>query len=321
MEFKLNEDQQLMKDMFVEFTEQFVKPIAAELDEQERFPEELIPQLGETGLLGIPVAEEYGGAGADNMSYVLAVEEVSKACASTGVTISAHTSLCCWPIEAFGTEESGILITHEHIDHVQGLGVFSRKYEVPIYATKGTIEGIKKISSIGKMPEGLFHEIQTDETFTLGELKVEPFKISHDANEPSGYRIGDGKKSVAVATDLGKYDDYTVEHLKNLDAIVLEANHDLKMLEVGPYPYPLKRRVAGDKGHLSNELSGRLLCDILHDNLKHVVLGHLSKENNYEELAYETVKLEVTLGDNPYKGDDFPITVAKRSSVSEIIDL
>ena len=103
MEFKLNEDQQLMKDMFVEFTEQFVKPIAAELDEQERFPEELIPQLGETGLLGIPVAEEYGGAGADNMSYVLAVEEVSKACASTGVTISAHTSLCCWPIEAFGT--------------------------------------------------------------------------------------------------------------------------------------------------------------------------------------------------------------------------
>ena len=105
MEFKLNEDQQLMKDMFVEFTEQFVKPIAAELDEQERFPEELIPQLGETGLLGIPVAEEYGGAGADNMSYVLAVEEVSKACASTSVTISAHTSLCCWPIEAFGTEE------------------------------------------------------------------------------------------------------------------------------------------------------------------------------------------------------------------------
>ena len=220
-----------------------------------------------------------------------------------------------------GEELNGILITHEHIDHVQGLGVFSRKYEVPIYATKGTIEAIKKISSIRKMPEGLFHENQTDETFTLGELNVEPFKISHDANKPSGYRIGDGKKSVAVATDLGKYDDYTVEHLKNLDAIVLEANHDLKMLEVGPYPYPLKRRVAGDKGHLSNELSGRLLCDILHDNLKHVVLGHLSKENNYEELAYETVKLEVTLGDNPYKGDDFPITVAKRSSVSEIIDL
>ena len=100
---------------------------------------------------------------------------------------------------------------------------------------------------------------------------------------------------------------------------MLEANHDLKMLEVGPYPYPLKRRVAGDKGHLSNELSGRLLCDILHDNLKHVVLGHLSKENNYEELAYETVRLEVELGDNPYKGDDFPMFVAKRDEVSQKI--
>ena len=227
--------------------------------------------------------------------------------------------LCALDVK--GDELTGILITHEHIDHVQGLGVFSRKYEVPIYATKGTIEGIKKISSIGKMPEGLFHEIKTDEPFSLGELNIEPFKISHDANEPSGYRIDNGKKAVAVATDLGKYDDYTVRHLQNLDAIVLEANHDLKMLEVGPYPYPLKRRVAGDRGHLSNELSGRLLCDILHDNLKHVVLGHLSKENNYEELAYETVKLEVTLGDNPYKGDDFPITVAKRSTVSEVVTL
>lgn len=218
-----------------------------------------------------------------------------------------------------GEELDGILITHEHIDHVQGLGVFSRKYEIPIYATRGTIEGIKKISSIGRMPEDLCHEVSIDEKFSLGDMQICPFAISHDANEPSGYRFEDGKKSAAVATDLGIYDAYTVDNLKNLNAIVLEANHDIRMLEVGPYPYPLKRRVMGDKGHLSNELSGRLLCDILHDNLQHVVLGHLSKENNYEELAYETVKLEVTLGNNPYKGDDIPITVAKRSSISEII--
>jgi len=105
MDFKLSEDQQLMKEMFQEFTENFIAPIAAEIDENERFPEELIPQMGETGLLGIPISDEYGGAGADNLAYVLAVEEVSKACASTGVTISAHTSLGAWPIEAFGTEE------------------------------------------------------------------------------------------------------------------------------------------------------------------------------------------------------------------------
>ena len=220
-----------------------------------------------------------------------------------------------------GNDITGILVTHEHVDHIQGLGVFSRKYEVPIYGTRGTVEGIRKCHSLGKMPEGLLHEIHTDEDFQLGDITVHPFKISHDANEPSGFRMQNGEKAVAVATDLGKYDDYIVGKLQKLNAIVLEANHDIHMLEVGPYPYPLKRRVMGDKGHLSNELSGRLLCDILHENLEFVVLGHLSKENNYEELAYETVKLEVTMGNNPYKGEDIPIMVAKRDTISKIITL
>lgn len=220
-----------------------------------------------------------------------------------------------------GEELSGILITHEHSDHIQGLGVFSRKYGIPIYATKGTIQGIQNYSSLGKMPEGLLHPVAVDEKFTLGDVDVLPFAISHDANEPSGYRIEKDDKSVAVATDLGVYTDYTVEHLQNLDAILLEANHDIHMLEVGPYPYYLKKRVAGNRGHLSNELSGRLLCDILHDNLQCVMLGHLSKENNYAELAYETVKLEVTMSSSPYKGSDIPIQVAKRDEVSEVITI
>ena len=224
-------------------------------------------------------------------------------------------------LELKGEDLDGILITHEHSDHIQGLGVFSRKYEIPIYGTPGTIRGIRDYKNLGKMPEGLYHEIQVDKEFKLGDIDVHPFAISHDANEPSGYRIENGKKSVAVATDLGVYDDYTVEHLSDLNAVVLEANHDIHMLEVGPYPYPLKRRVMGDKGHLSNELSGKLLCDILHDDLQYVVLGHLSKENNYEELAYETVKLEISIGDNPYKGDDIPMMVAKRDQVSDIITL
>ena len=157
-------------------------------------------------------------------------------------------------LELKGEDLDGILITHEHSDHIQGLGVFSRKYEIPIYATPGTIMGIKSYSGLGKMPEGLYREIRADEPFELGDM--------------------------TVATDLGKYDSYTVECLRNLDAVLLEANHDIHMLEVGGYPYYLKQRILGDRGHLSNELSGRLLCDILHDNLKHIVLGHLSKENN-----------------------------------------
>ena len=105
MEFKWNDEQQLMQTMFREFVDKELRPIAAELDEQERFPAELIPKMGEIGLLGIPIAEEFGGVGMGNLEYVMAVEEISKACASTGVTISAHTSLCCWPIEHFGTQE------------------------------------------------------------------------------------------------------------------------------------------------------------------------------------------------------------------------
>lgn len=220
-----------------------------------------------------------------------------------------------------GNELKGILITHEHADHIQGLGVFSRKYEIPIYATRGTIEGIRAQSSLGRLPEGLLHEVDIDQNFMLGDMEICPFAISHDARQPSGFRIGNAKKTVAVATDLGKYDDYTVENLQNLNAVVLEANHDIHMLEVGPYPYVLKRRVMGDKGHLSNELTGRLLCDILHDDLQYVILGHLSKENNYEELAYETVKLEVSIGDNPYRGEDIPMMVAQRDKVSDIITL
>ena len=104
-----------------------------------------------------------------------------------------------------------------------------------------------------------------------------------------------------------------------MDAVLLEANHDIHMLEVGSYPYYLKQRVLGNRGHLSNELSGRLLCDILHENLKHVLLGHLSKENNYSELAYETVKMEVLLSDVPYKPGDFRMEVARRDMPSDII--
>jgi len=218
-----------------------------------------------------------------------------------------------------GEDLTGILITHEHSDHIQGLGVFCRKYEIPIYATAGTIAGIKNYSALGTLPEGLLNSIMVDQSFQLGDINIEPFALSHDANEPSGYRMECGERSVAVATDFGIYNDYIVSKLQNLDAVLLEANHDIHMLEVGAYPYPLKKRILGDKGHLSNELSGRLLCDILHDDLKYIILGHLSKDNNYAKLAYETVKLEVTLGDNRYKGEELNMKVARRDAISEII--
>ncbi len=218
-----------------------------------------------------------------------------------------------------GKDLNGILITHEHSDHIKGLGVLARRLQIPIYATSGTIGAILGCQSLGKFPEGIFKEIKSDEAFEIGDIQVDPFAISHDASEPVGYRISHEDCSVGIATDLGKYDDYIVEHLQGLDALLLEANHDVNMLQVGAYPYYLKQRILSDRGHLSNCLAGQLLCRLLHDGLKEIILGHLSKENNYEALAFETVCSEVTMGDNPYKSKDFHIAVARRDEVSDMI--
>ena len=217
-------------------------------------------------------------------------------------------------------EMDGILITHEHSDHIGGLGVVSRKHKLPVYATKDTIAQIRKTKSLGQIDESLFREIKPDLEFSIGDITVTPIAISHDAADPVAYILRQGEKSVGVVTDLGKYDRYILERLQGLSILLLEANHDIHMLQVGNYPYYLKQRILGDRGHLSNELSGQLLGQVLHDKFKTVMLGHLSKENNYEKLAYETVRLEITMGDNPYKGDDFPIQVARRDTISQIIE-
>ena len=222
-------------------------------------------------------------------------------------------------IDLKSQEMDGILITHEHMDHIAGLGVMARRYGLPMYATAGTIEAIKQTSSVGKIDPELFCEITPQETFMIGDLDITPIPISHDAADPVAYKVQHDNHQVAVVTDLGNYDEQIVEQLQGLDGLLLEANRDIHMLETGMYPYPLKRRIMGDRGHLSNERSGQLLCELLHDHFGTVMLGHLSKENNYEELAYEAVRLEVTMGDNPYKADDFPIRVAKRDRVSPVI--
>lgn len=216
-------------------------------------------------------------------------------------------------------EMQGILVTHEHSDHIAGVGVLARRYGIPIYSTRGTIEAIKRSKSVGEIDESLFQVITPGKRFSIGDLIFKPLSISHDAADPVAYKVSNENKSVAVITDLGNYNQALVDELQGLDALLLEANHDIKMLQMGPYPYPLKQRILGDRGHLSNERSGQLLSDLLHDNFGTVLLGHLSKENNYEELAYEAVRLEITMGDTPYKAEDFPMKVARRDTVSDRI--
>ncbi len=219
------------------------------------------------------------------------------------------------------SDMAALLVTHEHSDHVSSLGVVARRWGIPIYATEETIKAIRGMSSLGTIDPGLFHPITAGVPFQLGSLLINPVSISHDAADPVAYRISSGDKSVAVLTDLGVYDQSIIGAMQQLDAMVIESNHDVHMLQVGPYHYELKQRVLSELGHLSNESCGQLLCQLLHDGMKKIYLGHLSAENNFPELAYETVRYEITLGDNPYRGGDFDIEVAKRKEVSTRVEI
>lgn len=213
-----------------------------------------------------------------------------------------------------------ILVTHEHSDHVKGLGVLARKYSIPIYSSEGTVHSLVESGCLGKVDNSLLDCISADSAFYIKDILIKPFRISHDASEPIGYRLESENKKIGIVTDLGVYNDYIIESLKGLDVLLAEANHDIRMLQVGPYPYYLKQRILSDRGHLSNENSGRMISRLLNDNIKHIYLGHLSKENNIPELAYETVRLEIEASDTKYHGNDFPLSVAKRDCPMEPIE-
>ena len=204
---------------------------------------------------------------------------------------------------------TAILITHEHSDHIASLDVVERAEPIPVYGTEGTIQALDEKGKLPQEPE-LVHRILAGETFSVGDITVTPLPVSHDAREPVCYKLEDSGASCAVVTDLGEYSETLVRQLQGLSLLMLEANHDIRMLETGPYPYPLKRRIAGSRGHLSNEVSGRMLSRLLHDDMQQVILGHLSQHNNYSELAKMAVEMEIEAGDNPYHASDFPIDVA-----------
>lgn len=193
-----------------------------------------------------------------------------------------------------GPEElDGIFITHEHLDHIKGVGILARRYQLPLYGTVETIHSMLRTKNIGKISEELIHLVEPDRAVKVKDITVNPFSIFHDASNPVAYTFQAGEQKIGLATDLGSYDDYTIHNLKDSDILFLEANHDVNMLQVGPYPYLLKQRILGARGHLSNGNSAKLLCQLLSQKLKHVILAHLSKDNNYPDLAYETVKCEL----------------------------
>lgn len=212
----------------------------------------------------------------------------------------------------------GILVTHEHVDHIAGLGVMARRYHLPLYMTEKTAHAVLNTKSVGKIDMDLFQIIKPNQPFQIKDMKIDATSIWHDAADPVCYSMESQGVKASIATDLGNYHEGIVEKLQGSDILFLEANHDINMLQVGPYPYYLKRRILSNQGHLSNERSGQLLCDIFSNNTKEVFLGHLSKDNNYSELAYETVKLVLAEQGIMAEHDQFNLQVANRDTVSKL---
>lgn len=213
---------------------------------------------------------------------------------------------------------SAILVTHDHTDHTQGVAVFAHKYGIPICATEGTLMYIREHARCD-FPASQMRAVRPDRSFAIGDIEVLPFRTSHDARDPVAYVLSADGKKLGMATDLGVADDYVAEHLAGCDGLYIEANHDVNMLMLGRYPYPLKVRIRSEYGHLSNDECAALIRKVRHEGLNSIVLAHISKDNNFAELAYETVRLDM---ESDTRFNVMPrLYIAKRHEISEIITL
>lgn len=179
---------------------------------------------------------------------------------------------------------SAILVTHEHADHINGVGQFSRKFKLPVYMTPGTYNPDK----IG-MVETL-HKVNCHKNFTIGDILIEPVPVPHDAKEPCQYIFCHNECRAGILTDLGHVTPFVIERYRSCDLILLECNYDPKMLAAGPYPRALKNRVGGKLGHLSNAQAAELVSHFDLNRLKHLVVSHVSEKNNRSDLALGSMK-------------------------------
>lgn len=185
------------------------------------------------------------------------------------------------------TEIDGILVTHEHSDHIKGLGVLARKYKLPIYANEKTWR--KMDGSIGKILTEQKFIFDTDSVQTFGDMDIQSFAVSHDAVDPMFFTFHHGDQQVALVTDLGYVSDKIKQTIKGANAFIFESNHDINMLQMGHYPWSVKRRILGDYGHVSNEDCALALSEVITEQTERVYLAHLSKDNNMKDLARMSV--------------------------------
>lgn len=206
----------------------------------------------------------------------------------------------------------GILITHEHSDHIQGAGILSRRHNIPVFANTLTWEACG--DKLGNVRSALVRVIGKD-PFYIDDLLIEPFEISHDAADPVGYCVAAGHSKLAVATDLGYFPQAVEYRLHACDLVLLEANHDLEMLSAGRYPYELKVRIKSRRGHLSNDDAADAAVKLACAGVSSILLGHLSKENNSEHLAFRTVT-DALMAQGLTPGQDVNLGLAFRDRVT-----
>ena len=209
-----------------------------------------------------------------------------------------------------------ILVTHEHSDHIAGVGVLSRKFDIPVYANAECFE--RMLPMIGGLPARNTRVFESDRAFSIQNVRVLPFSTPHDCAHPVGYAFCAEGKKVSVMTDIGHVTDGMLKAVADSDLLLLEANHDVDMLRAGSYPYPLKMRILGKNGHLSNEDAGFVLAKLFENGVKNAILGHLSNENNTPELALVTV---TTVLEEAGLGESMPVTVADRYHPSGVFEL
>lgn len=213
-------------------------------------------------------------------------------------------------LEEFGTVPESIdaiLITHTHIDHIKGLKTFEKKYHTPVYMTDIMGETLDYVDNYNYI----------EDEFDIKDIRVTSIRTSHDAPDSRGYIITNGDKSIVYITDTGYINKKYFDILKNKDLYIMESNHDIEMLNNGPYPFKLRQRILGDKGHLSNYDSARYLSTFMGNKTKHIILAHLSEKNNTEKLAYET--LVKRLKDEGNLGPE--IIIAKQNEETELIEV
>ena len=223
-------------------------------------------------------------------------------------------------LEIKGDELDGILITHEHSDHIHGVGVLARKYGMDLYANEATWKVMEGSKYLGKVDDSQKHLFEMGKTLTFGDLDVESFGVSHDAAAPQFYRFMKDGKSFVMLTDTGYVSDRMAGIVENADGYLIESNHDVEILRAGSYAWRLKQRILSDLGHLSNEDGADAMIRTLGNKTKKIYLGHLSKENNIKELAHMTMVNQLARADLAV-GHDFEVLDTSPDTATPLVDI